>query len=52
MDTEFVSELRNIALHCIGLARGCPHKETAFGLEEIAASLTEKALELEKSLNS
>jgi hypothetical protein len=49
MDAEIVRYLREIAHTCVAFARGCPHGETAHGLEELAADLMAKALELEKA---
>ena len=49
MDAEIVRYLRDVAHTCVTFARGCPHVETAHGLEELAADLMAKALELEKA---
>jgi hypothetical protein len=48
MDAEVVRFLREYAQTCTRLARGCPHRATAHGLEEVAVSLAAKAEELER----
>ena len=50
MDAEIVAYLRDVAQTCVTFARSCPHVETAHGLEELAADLMAKALEVEKAL--
>jgi hypothetical protein len=48
MIAEVVKYLRDLALKCTRLARGCPHSPTSHGLEEVAADLMAKAEELER----
>jgi len=50
MEIGIVAYLRDVAHTCIVFARGCPHVETAHGLEELAADLMAKALEVEKAI--
>ena len=50
MEAEMVAYLRDVAHTCVAFARSCPHVETAHGLEELAADLMAKALEVEKAL--
>lgn len=47
MDTSVVTYLRDVAHRCVQLARDCPHIQTQQDLDELAAELMEKALELE-----
>ncbi len=47
MILEITKYLREIAQTCISLARVCPHRATALGLEEVAADMMAKAKELE-----
>jgi len=47
MISEVTKYLRQMAQTCISLARVCPHRATALGLEEIAADMMAKAKELE-----
>ena len=49
MDAGIVAYLRDVAQTCITFARTCPHVETAHGLEELAADLMAKALEIERN---
>ncbi|GEM_PF-7018580 len=49
MISETIKYLREIAQTCVSLARACPHRATALGLEEIAADMMAKAKELEES---
>ena len=48
MISEIIKYLREIAQTCISLARACPHRATALGLEEVAADMMAKAKELEE----
>jgi hypothetical protein len=48
MISEIIKYLREIAQTCVSLARACPHRATALGLEEIAADMMAKAKELEE----
>ena len=48
MITEIIHYLRETAQACVNLARACPHRASALGLEEIAADLMAKAKELEE----
>jgi len=45
---EIVQFLRTLAHQTIVLARQCPDRKTAHGLEELAVELMDKALELEE----
>jgi hypothetical protein len=47
MISAIITYLREMAETCISVARACPHRTTAHGLEEIAADLMAKAKELE-----
>jgi len=47
MLSEIIKYLREMAQTCITLARACPHRATALGLEEVAADMMAKAKELE-----
>ena len=44
---DITKYLRDLAQACTRLARVCPHRATANGLEEIAIDLMAKAKELE-----
>lgn len=46
--SEIIKYLRETAQTCVTLARACPHRASALGLEEIAADLMAKAKELEE----
>lgn len=47
MISEVIKYLRETAQMCVSLARACPHRATALGLEEVAADMMAKAKELE-----
>jgi hypothetical protein len=47
MISEIIKYLRETAQMCISLARACPHRATALGLDEVAADMMAKAKELE-----
>lgn len=47
MISEIIKYLREIAQTCVSLARACPDRATAVGLEEVAADMMAKAKELE-----
>lgn len=42
------SYLRDIAQQCVAIARACPHLPTSQALEGLAATLMERAFEVEK----
>lgn len=42
------SRLRDIAVHCVALARQCPHLPTSQALEALSIELMELASEVEK----
>lgn len=48
MISEIIKYLRETAQTCVSLARACPHRATALGLEEVAADMMAKAKELEE----
>jgi hypothetical protein len=52
MDISVVTYLGDLAHRCVRLARNCPHIQTQHGLEELAAELMAKALEIEDLLGS
>jgi hypothetical protein len=47
MDIGVVTYLRDVVHRCVQLARDCLHIQTQRGLDELAAELMEKALEIE-----
>jgi hypothetical protein len=47
MISKIIHYLRETAQTCVHLARACPHRATALGLEELAADLMAKAKELD-----
>lgn len=49
MVPELITYLRELAQTCVRIARACPHKPSAHGLEEIATDLMVKAKELENT---
>jgi hypothetical protein len=51
MDINVITYLRDAAQRCIKLARDCPHVQTHHRLEELAAELMAKALELANLLD-
>lgn len=48
MISEIVKYLREAAQTCVSLARACPHRATALGLDELAVDMMAKAKELEE----
>jgi hypothetical protein len=48
MTIDMTNYLRALAQTCIRLARSCPDRATAHGLEELAADLMKKVEELEE----
>lgn len=48
MIAEIIKYLRETAQTCVSLARACPHRASALGLEEVAADMMAKAKELEE----
>lgn len=45
---EIIKYLRETAQTCVSLARACPRRASALGLEEVAADMMAKAEELEE----
>jgi hypothetical protein len=50
MDISVVTYLRDVAHRCVQLARNCSQIQTQHSLEELAAELMAKALEIENLL--